>query len=152
MRILLDVNSKLKRDQIERLNTILVSQYQRFRRATKQNQKEEELPSKSAIIHSGLLVNLLDRKYNNVVTLDFDFNCSSLLPGNTYLLARLGYNFSSYIWQDGISTIDETTDTPEFLSDVGYFKFTDYDGGSYLAFTCTSSFDGSLSCHIWWNV
>lgn len=149
MKQLLDLSSGLEDRQILKLNTVLVHQYQRFERASKQKQKDE--PKVESIVNksSSLLVDLYNKCYNNVATLDFKMDCSNFTKGNSYQLAKMSKNISSRIYQAGISAINETEGAVEMLNNVGYFYFYTDNVATWLVFKCTNTSTNSLQCHLW---
>lgn len=96
MRILLDALSGCNEKQIQKINNITITMYNRLSQAKEQNKAKAPVKSRAVKgVDTDLVQIIKDSYYNSTVTLEFNLKTGSMEPDTVYSLIALNHNIKS---------------------------------------------------------
>ena len=137
MRITLDTLSGCSIRQINKINNIVCTMYNRLSQAEVQNKAKPPVKSRAVKgVDTDLVQMIKGSYYNSTVTMEFVLNTKSFEPDKTYILALLNYELKSLT----ANGADSRTSPKTLLSNYGCFIVE----GNVVKFDCSLKPDAEL--------
>jgi hypothetical protein len=143
--ITLDKFTDFNDKQTKKINSMIMTQYNKFVDKTFQKQENEEKSKTAVIAESGRLSNCSSFEYNGTGFATFQLITLGMVIGEEYPMIQVNHNINKIICYGGSSYEDLFDD----ITDWGYF----YAKGNIIYFKLTTDFETLLFpyCNITWT-